>query len=214
LLILPLAGWALRGYPLFGLLCALPFLVLPMPAEATESPQTQAAAERHAYRLFLDGKHDEAGRLFRDARWQAAARYRAGRFAEAATALAGLADADAHYNRGNALARSGDLRGALAAYEEALALRPEDADAMHNRDLVRDLLHQAGRPDERNGNGQTPPPGRHKPPPPPAPNTHEHEADAHAGQLVRRIPDEQAGLVQRKLALEHQRRQAMRNAQR
>ena len=63
-------------------------------------------------------------------------------YEEAADALAGNDDPTAHYNRGNALARSGRLRDALAAYDTALETDPRHADALHNRTLVARLMEQ------------------------------------------------------------------------
>src|SRR3546814_947892 len=44
--------------------------------------------------------------------------------------------------RSNALAHSGDLSGALKAYDAALALAPDNTDAKRNRDLVEKMLKQ------------------------------------------------------------------------
>jgi tetratricopeptide (TPR) repeat protein len=45
--------------------------------------------------------------------------------------------APAHFKRGNARSRSGDLVGALADYTEALRLNPRDPDAFFNRGVIR-----------------------------------------------------------------------------
>jgi len=57
-------------------------------------------------------------------------------YAAAATAWQGLSGADAHYNRGNALARLGKYEQAIAAYDEALRLHPGMEDAEANRQAV------------------------------------------------------------------------------
>ncbi|NYZ62773.1 tetratricopeptide repeat protein, partial [Luteimonas deserti] len=62
--------------------------------------------------------------------------YRAGRYADAARHWADLPGPVAAYNRGNALARQGDLDGAIAAYDQALRLQPGMADALANRAAV------------------------------------------------------------------------------
>src|SRR5690606_1343433 len=62
--------------------------------------------------------------------------YRAGDFAAAAEAWRGLPDADAAYNLGNALAKQGRYRDAIAAYDEALRRRPGMEDAIANRQAV------------------------------------------------------------------------------
>ncbi|MBB3345127.1 tetratricopeptide repeat protein [Luteimonas sp. RC10] len=104
---------------------------------------------------------------------QGAAAYRDGRHEDALRAWTGLPGADAAYNRGNALARLGRFDEAIAAYDEALRLQPDMADAQANRAAVdaarrrqpppgprddprappRDQQRQSGRPDP--GDGRT-----------------------------------------------------------
>ena len=67
---------------------------------------------------------------------QGAEAYRREDYAGAAKQWAGLAGADAAYNRGNALAKQGDYDAAIAAYDDALRLRPGMADAIANRKAV------------------------------------------------------------------------------
>ncbi len=67
---------------------------------------------------------------------QGAQAYRRGDYAKAQALWRGVGDADAAYNRGNALARQGDYDQAVAAYDEALRLQPGMADAIANRRAV------------------------------------------------------------------------------
>ncbi|MCJ2089443.1 tetratricopeptide repeat protein [Methylobacterium sp. E-005] len=76
-----------------------------------------------------------AADVFADPAWRAAALYEAGRYADA-VALFRTGGRRASYNLGNALAKAGDLTGALAAYDEALRFNPRDADAQANRSLI------------------------------------------------------------------------------
>lgn len=92
--------------------------------------------------LLRRGDASGAARNFQDPRWRAYADLQAGHYAEAAKGFSAFDDADALYNRGNALARAGDLQGALAAYDAALKKAPEDHDARHNRDLVEKALQK------------------------------------------------------------------------
>lgn len=70
------------------------------------------------------------------ARMQEATRaYRKGDFARAAQLLQGLDDAEAHYNRGNALAKAGRYPQAIEAYDRALARQRMD-DALANKRAV------------------------------------------------------------------------------
>ena len=62
--------------------------------------------------------------------------YRAGDYARAAEQYAGIDDPDAHYNRGNALAKQGAYREAIAEYDRALGMQPRMADAIANKRAV------------------------------------------------------------------------------
>ncbi|MHA3916561.1 VWA domain-containing protein [Halovulum sp. GXIMD14793] len=93
--------------------------------------------DQQGLRAFNEGRFDEAKSLFDNADWQASAAYRAGDFASATQGFQ-----VSPFNQGNALAKSGDLEGALAAYDTALAANPDDDDAKFNRDLIERLLEQ------------------------------------------------------------------------
>jgi Ca-activated chloride channel homolog len=102
-------------------------------------------------RALLDaGQPANAAARFHDPRWQAYADLQAARYRQAAKLLAPFTDADSEYNHGNALAESGQLQAALAAYDGALKLAPADRDIRHNRDLVERALRQQ---QQSRGNG-------------------------------------------------------------
>lgn len=92
--------------------------------------------------LLAAGLPGLAARIADDPGWRGTALYAAGRYAEAAAAFGEARGRAAAYNRGNALARAGDLPGALAAYEAVLARDPGNEDARANRDLVARLLDE------------------------------------------------------------------------
>jgi len=100
---------------------------------------------------LLDANHPaEAARLFSDPKRRAYAQLQAGQYAKAADLLAPLEDADSQYNRGNALAHTGKLREALAAYDAALASSPGNKDVIRNRDLVAKALENQQHPQQGN----------------------------------------------------------------
>ncbi|MCY1426807.1 hypothetical protein D9M71_426360 [compost metagenome] len=68
--------------------------------------------------------------------------YQAGDYAEAAARFAQGDSAADHYNRGNALARAGELEAAIDAYESTLERQPDLAAAQKNKALVEALLRQ------------------------------------------------------------------------
>ena len=90
-----------------------------------------------------------AGR-FHDPRRRAFADLQAGRNDDAAKLLGPFTDARSEYNRGNALAKAGQLQPALAAYDAALKQSPADKDIRHNRDLVARALQQQQQSSPRN----------------------------------------------------------------
>jgi Ca-activated chloride channel family protein len=81
-----------------------------------------------------------AAELFETPEWRSAAQYRAGQFEESAASLANVDTSLGHYNRGNALAKAGQLPAAIASYDRALELDPDDEDARYNRDLLQQYL--------------------------------------------------------------------------
>jgi Ca-activated chloride channel family protein len=84
----------------------------------------------------------EAAEHFDDPQWQGVALYEAGNYAEAAKRFAEGSDAYSHYNRGNALAKSGELEAAIDAYEQALEAQPDLQPALKNKALVESLMQQ------------------------------------------------------------------------
>jgi len=62
--------------------------------------------------------------------------FRRGDFNAAAQAYQSADSADAHYNRGNALAKAGQYPQAIAAYDEALKRQPDMPDAIANKRAV------------------------------------------------------------------------------
>jgi len=106
---------------------------------------------QRAQRLLDSGHPLEAARLFNDPKRRAYAELRGGRYAAAARQLAPFHDVDSEYNRGNALARAGDLRAALVSYDAALEQVPDDPEVRHNRDLVARALER--RSAQRSGSG-------------------------------------------------------------
>ena len=98
--------------------------------------------DQRAIRAFTRGQPERAAALFKDQRWRSAAAYRSGDWRSAEEGFAQDRSADGLYNRGNALARLGDYPGALAHYNEALAINPDDADVQFNKTLIERLLEE------------------------------------------------------------------------
>jgi Ca-activated chloride channel family protein len=92
--------------------------------------------------LLDAGDPASAAARFHDPRRRAYADLQSGNYREAAKLLEPYTDAESEYNRGNALAKTGQLQAALAVYDAALKQAPADKDIRHNRDLVERALRQ------------------------------------------------------------------------
>lgn len=140
LLLLPIIALGFRRGWIYLLVAAV---TLPAPeAQALSWRDLWQRPDQQGLEAFQADEPSRAARLFEDPQWRAAASYRAGNFATSAESLTGIDSPEAHYNRGNALAKSGELTAAIEAYDRALSLDPEHEDALYNRDLVRELLEQ------------------------------------------------------------------------
>ncbi|WP_338919045.1 tetratricopeptide repeat protein [Pseudomonas silesiensis] len=178
-----LDNWADQGYwlllPLLllaacagrrGWLFCLPLLLLlPQPGYAFDFEDLWLRPDQQGMRLINQKRPAEAAEHFTDLQWQGVALYEAGDYSGAAQRFAAGNDAHAHYNRGNALARSGELEAALDAYEQALERQPDLRPALTNKALVENLIKQKNTPppvkpeqnpaDEHQASQQEPPPG-------------------------------------------------------
>ncbi len=146
LLVLPFAALAFRRGWLLSL-CLTIGIQAPTTeaAESANSPwlnQLWKTADQQAADAFAHQDYQTAGELFSDPQWQASAAYRAGDYKAAAEYFSQADTATAHYNRGNALAKLGQLEEASKAYDEALQRNPNLADAKANKKLIEALAKQ------------------------------------------------------------------------
>ncbi len=133
-IVLPLAALSFRK----GLLCWALLLLLPLPKNsyAFEWQDLWQTKNQQAQQAYQNNQFEAAANLFDNPDWKAAAEYKAGQYDKALDHLKEPKTDLSAYNQGNALAQSGKLPEALKAYDQALALNPNDADAKFNRDLV------------------------------------------------------------------------------
>ncbi|MBF2905033.1 tetratricopeptide repeat protein, partial [Pseudomonas aeruginosa] len=152
--------------------------------------------------LLQQGQAAEAAKRFEDFRWKGQALYQARDYAAAAQAFARGDQAADHYNRGNALARQGELEAALDAYEQALERQPRLAAAQRNKALVEELLRQrqeqaaqqqTGENNEQRqeASQQNPPSGSSQRPPRDAATVDAQKAQAAAPST--RLPEDEDG---------------------
>jgi Ca-activated chloride channel family protein len=127
-----------------GWLFCLPLLLVlaPQPSYALGWDDLWQRPDQQGQRLLQADKPKEAAERFQDPQWQGEALYRAGDYAGAAERFAQADSAIAHYNRGNALAKSNELEAAIDAYDQALERQPDLQPAQQNKALVEQLLRQ------------------------------------------------------------------------
>ncbi len=147
LLIIPilLAPLAFRKNVLMALLpfgLVIGFTVPGSDAMAASLDNLWQTPDQQGAKAYQQGDFGEAAASFENPDWKAGALYKSGQYTEAAEAYKNVATPDAYYNQGNALAKAGELKPALDAYDEALKQHPGDDDIQFNRDLVANLLEQ------------------------------------------------------------------------
>jgi Ca-activated chloride channel family protein len=141
LFLLPLVlGLFRRGW----VLCLLPLLLVgqPQPAHAQSWNDLWLTPDQQGRRALQQGDDEAAAALFENQDWAGTAAYRGGDYDAATEHFSGNDSADGWYNRGNALARSGELDDAIAAYKESLALQSDQADASENLALLEQMREQ------------------------------------------------------------------------
>jgi tetratricopeptide (TPR) repeat protein len=100
-----------------------------------------AGGDRGGRLLLHWGMPSLAASMLSDPAWRGIALYQASRHDEALAALRATRSPEAAYNLGNALARTGDFKLAVKAYDLALRRDPDDGDARANRALVLALMN-------------------------------------------------------------------------
>ncbi|MFG0415187.1 VWA domain-containing protein [Pseudomonas sp. zjy_8] len=136
-----------------GWLFCLPLVLMlpPQSSQAFELDDLWLRPDQQGQRLLQAQRPAEAAERFVDPQWQGNALYQAEDYAGAAERFAQGDTAADHYNRGNALAKSGELEAALDAYEQALERQPELTAAQQNKALVEEALRQ--RQDQQQNGG-------------------------------------------------------------
>jgi len=166
LFVIPFAAYVFRKGLIFALLIFI--LPLPQPVQAEDSrvevSQAETSPPENAWgwsdlwstqnqqgaKALQQGDAKQAAELFDDTQWKATAKYKSGDYEKAAELFNNIDTAQANYNRGNALAKSNDLKNAIKAYERALQLDPDHEDAKYNKQLLEQAKQQQ---DKQNQDG-------------------------------------------------------------
>jgi Ca-activated chloride channel family protein len=136
-LVLPLfrRGWLLCLLPLF-------FIGAPEQAHAQIWDDLWLTPNQQGQRALESGDHKAATELFEDSEWAGTAAYRGEEYEAAAKQFSKGDTGNEWYNRGNALAKAGQIDEAIAAYKESLALQPDRVDATENLALLEQQKEQ------------------------------------------------------------------------
>lgn len=176
-LLVPLAALAVRrGWlTVWVLVVLIPGLMISSDPSFAETDPSPAQAQKpdiklsdrwremfltgnqRGYQAWLEQDYLAAEREFSDPSWRGSSLYRQGRYEEAVNAFARDGSAQGHYNRGNALARSGQLEDARKAYQTALDIQPNFPQAQHNLAVIEELLALQQDPDNQQRDDSAPP---------------------------------------------------------
>ena len=134
LIVIPFAAYLFRKGLVFVFILYL--IPLPKPAQAFEWAELWNNKDQLGETALQQGEPETAANLFNNPEWKAAAQYKAKKYQQAAETLSKIDTADANYNRGNALAKAGQLEQAISAFERTLQLQPDHEDAKYNLALL------------------------------------------------------------------------------
>lgn len=152
ILLLPFAAYAFRrGMLALVLLILLPSY--PQPAQAGWWENMWQRPDQQGMQSFNAEDFASATEQFDNPMWKGSAAYKNGDFATAAEEFAKFDTPDANYNRGNALAKSGDIEGAIEAYNKVLSNNPDHEDAATNKALLEQMQDQQNQ-DQQNQDQQ------------------------------------------------------------
>ena len=156
LLVLPIAAMSFRRGWLFSLvLITGSGMMLPsQQAQALEWKDLWMTNDQQAAEAFASEEHSTAALLFEATDWAGAANYKAANYEAAVASFSAIDTVDGHYNRGNALALSGNYAESIAAYDMALSLELGHADSLQNKAIVEQLLEQEQAENGENQEGE------------------------------------------------------------
>ncbi len=141
LLLLPFAAYSFRR----GVLVLATVVLLPVATPEAQADWWQNLWQRpdqQGMQAFQQEDYGTAAEKFENPMWQGSSEYKNGNFDAAAQAFSQLDTSQSNYNLGNALAKQNQFEPAIEAYERALELDPNNADAAANKALLEELLRQ------------------------------------------------------------------------
>ena len=125
---------------MLALFIPIPAPVMALDLDSLKWDDLWLTNEQQASRALQADNHEQAAALSSNPARKGSAFYRQQDYQQALEQFQQLNSSDAHYNRGNTLARLGEYEEAIKAYDEALKLKPDMQDAIDNRKAIEDLL--------------------------------------------------------------------------
>lgn len=107
--------------------------------------------DQQAQDKFNAQSYQDAAVQFSDPLWQGSAYYKAGEYENALASFQQIDSAQSLYNQGNTLAKLQKLEEAIKAYDKALAINPDLADAKVNKEIIEQLKKQQEENQEQSG---------------------------------------------------------------
>ncbi|MPW28633.1 VWA domain-containing protein [Agarivorans sp. B2Z047] len=124
---------------------------LPKPALANSVWTNQA---QQAQQAFEEERYGEAAELFTDPNWKASSHFKAGNYEQAKELFSQDTSAEGWYNKGLASTMLGEYDEAIAAYDEALKLKPDFEKAKINKEITEKLKQQQQQNQQQSGQQQ------------------------------------------------------------
>lgn len=155
LLVLPFGALFFRkGFLVIALVLLLPF---PKNSHAFDWKNLWQTPDQQAYNAYQNKDYKTAAEKFTNNDWQAAAHYQAGNYEQALNAYQNKTEKTANdwYNQANTLAQLGKTPEAIAAYQKALELNPNDEDAKYNKALLEKQQEQQAQQQHQKNSKET-----------------------------------------------------------
>ena len=155
-LVVPLTALAFRRGWLFTIVLLIGSgLMFPsQPALAFEWSDLWKTKDQQAAEAFAADNHQLAAALFESSEWRGAASYRSQDYESAIAAFSASDTPAGPYTRGNALALAGNYAESIAAYDLAIELMPGHEDAIHNKEIIEQLLEEQESEQGENQDGE------------------------------------------------------------